>query len=359
VTDGPGAAVAARLRQLAAHGHVEDRGTGTAELAVALDRRRRQRVGRGTAAVVAVLVLGAAATLARPADVTPAAAPELPADVTSAGAAPDAVVRATPPARTTAAPPALYEQPARGSLAGDAGFLAGVAALPWSAPMDPNTGNTWEIEPDSRRVVYAADVPGGHRWAVVLARWRQQWAANWFAGPAGASPAELTEADAPTTFSPTEPLALMDVSAPTAPLLVLTGPGVTAEWSSSLDRAADGSLVRDFDPLPVVDGAMLGEVATPVGWNAGELFGVQEGIRSQVYVLRFTGTAAWDSVYASSGPPDDALFAACLSAHGFSVQDPPETSGVSWSDPREQQLTSVEAAARLQEAMACQAEAGG
>ncbi|MFQ1002917.1 hypothetical protein [Modestobacter sp. SSW1-42] len=332
----PGPDVAARLQQLATRG-APDATADTALRAVAVNRHRRRRAASWVAAAVAVVVLGTAATLARP-EVAPAAAPP-------------------PAARTTAAPPPVYEQPPRGSLRDDTTFVSQVAALPWSTLLDPGNGDPVDIEPDTRRVVYAADVPGGHRWALVMARWRTQWAIAWFAGPRGATAAELTEAYPPTPWSGRGPLALMDASAERGPLLVLAEPGVEGEYSPSLDRTPDGRLVRDFDPLPEVDGALLGMVTTPVTWNAGELYQVQRGSRSQVFEVLYTGSPPWESWYAGmTGPPDETLLAACLTGLGFDVDDGPAEGDLSWSHTTGDE-SSAESAARERSAADCHTQA--
>ena len=336
----PGAPdVAARLRQLAAR--VPGSGD-TAGRALAVNRHRRSRAVRWVATAVAVVVLGTAATLARPEEVVAAAQP------------------APSTTRAGAPPPEVYEQPPRGSLADDAGLLAQAAALPWSGVMDPNSGVLYQAEPDTHRVVYAADVPGGHRWVVVMARWRQQWAVNWFSGPRGADPAELVEAYAPVPWSGLGPLALMDASDALGPLLVLAQPGVSAEYSPSRDRAPDGRLVRDFHPLPVVDGALLGMVATPVTWDAGELYQVRGPSRSQVFDVFYTGDAPWNSWYAGIGePPDEAVLAECLTALGLEVHDGPGDQDMSYTDTGREDLTSAESAARDEAAAGCHVQASG
>ncbi|MCZ2829265.1 hypothetical protein O2W14_10520 [Modestobacter sp. VKM Ac-2986] len=333
--------VAARLRQLAARVPTApvDGTADTAGRVLEVGRHRQQRVVRWVAAGVAVVVLGAAATLARP-DVTPVAA-----------AAPTAT-------RTAPTPPEVYEQPPRGSLADDEAFLAQAAVLPWSTPLDPATGGAPEIELDTRRVVYAADVPGGHRWALVMARWRHQWAVTWFSGPRGAAPTELTEAHPAVPWSGRGPLALMDASAPRGPLLVLAEPGAAAEYSPSLDRAPDGRLVRDFDPLPVVDGALLGMVTTPVTWDAGEAYVLRDTARNQVLEVLYTGSPEWMTWYGSlDGPPDEAVLAACLTGLGFDVDDGPGEQDLSYGMTLTEGESSAESAAREKSAADCHVQA--
>jgi hypothetical protein len=324
-----GSDVRARLTRLAAQSAPPD-GGHTADRVLAVNRHRRLRALRWAAAGAAVLVLGTAATLARPADVDAVA---LPAPATA---------RAGPP------PPAVYEQPPRGSLADDPDLLAAVAALPWSPPPS-GSGFTRSSDPGTPRVVYAADVPGGHRWAVVVASYDQQWLVDWFTGPAGAAPGELTEATAPTTFPPGEPVALLDVSAETGPLVVLGDPGVTAAWSATLDRAPDGGLERTFTPLPEIAGVPTALVRTPVTDDpvtGGQLRVTRDGVDSDGVTLLTTGVPPWARVELGLEPPDQADVAACLTANGFTVKAAPPSAGIYVDDPRTGDLTSDQQAER-------------
>ena len=327
---GAGSPVAARLHELV--DRVQPAGTGdTAARAVAVARVRRQRGRRWTAGALAVVLLGTAASWARP----------------------DAEVQAAPaPAPPGPRLPAVYEQPPRGSLVGDQEFLAAVQALPWSALYD-SSAMTLQIEPDTRRVVYAADVPGGHRWAVVLGRSGTQWGVDWFTGPSGARPDQLTEAQVPMLMPWWQPVALMDVSQTTGPLLVLDEPGVTAEYSPSLDRAPDGTLGRDFDPLPVVDGVPLGVVTTPVTWGAGQLSVLQDGSRRRIDTWLTTGTPPWGPTGQTEAETDETLVVACLTALGYQAQAGPPGTGVSFSYPTGEDLSSAEQAARDRQQDGC------
>ena len=319
--------VRARLSRLARRPRRPDGGS-TAERVLAVNRARRLRAGRWAAAVAAVVVLGATAPLARPVDPVVQAAP--------------ATSRPGPP------PPALYELPARGSLADEPEFLAAVAELPWSPPPS-GSGFSRPFDPDTRRVVYAADVPGGHRWAVVMAGHGPQWVLNWFTGPRGAEPGELTEATPPTVFSPSEPLALMDVSADTGPLVLLGEPGATAEYSATLDRAPDGSLVRDFLSLREVAGVPAALVRTPLTSDpatSARLYLRRDGVDVQVQQVLTTGTPPWVRTDQEPRPLDPAAVEACLAAIGFTVQAAPPRDGFYYEDPRTGDLSSVEQAAR-------------
>ncbi|KGH47076.1 hypothetical protein IN07_08955 [Modestobacter caceresii] len=329
-----GQAVADRLHRIAERARPAD-DDRTAARAVALDRHRRRRAGSWTAGALAVVLLGTGASLARSAVTEPAAAPT-PAPVTSTYVAPR--------------PPELVEAPTRGSLADDEEFLAAMAAAPWTGPVGPDGEVVdWGLpapEPGTQRVLYAADVPGGDRWAVVTARSGKEWIWAWFIGPRGAEPAEMTFTNGYMPLGVRERLALVGASAETGPLVVLGEPGLEVEYSPSLDRAPNGELVRDFTPLPVVDGVPLGVVDIPVTWNAGEVR-VTSGVGQQPVYPVFGGRPpSWPAF--PTGPVDEALVAPCLEQLGLDVQT---GSGLSWEEP--EQLSSAEEAAREHEIAAC------
>ena len=256
--------VAARLREAAAlAGPPGGDATVTRTLARAGADRRRAAV-RGVA-VVAVVLAAVANVLAGPHRGDPF--PARGRDSLAALAAPSA--------------PESYDQPPRGSLADDEGFLADVAALDWSGP--EVNGRVWANAASSRRVVYAADVPGGHRWAVVLARSGVQWTWAWFTGPAGADADELTLAVEPDRIERDAVLALMDVAGPAAPLVVLGRPGDGAEYSPGPRRAPA--------PLPEVDGVPLGEVPPPAGRGTEAVVVTRNGVR--VDVPRASPASRW------------------------------------------------------------------
>ena len=329
-------AVAARLQRLAADGATgTDTGTGTLDGVLAAVHRRRRTGRRWAAAAVAVVVLGTVTSLSRP-----------DGRVSAAEAAP--VAASTVATAATSRPPAIYEQPARGSLAGDQGFLDAAAELPWS-PIYDSGSMTLEITPGTRRAVYAGDVPGGHRWVVVLADAGSAWALDWFIGPRGAAPDELEEVTVPTVLQPWRPVGLLDTSEATGPLLLLDEPGATAEYSPSLDRAPDGTLGRFFTPVPVVDGVPLGTVTTPVTWGAGELHSLRDGVSRIVSDVLVTGSpGSFDDSDVTTPLPDDAAVVACLNELGFVAElgGPGDDYSLSVSDPMTGELSSAEQAAR-------------
>ncbi|MCZ2814072.1 MULTISPECIES: hypothetical protein [unclassified Modestobacter] len=335
MTADAGQAVADRLHRIAERAGPADDGH-TAARAVALDRHRRRRAGSWATGALAVVLLGTGASLAHSAVTEPpaATATSTPAPVTSTYVAPQSE---------------LVEAPVRGSLADDEDFLAAMAAAPWTGPVGPDGDVVdWggpEPEPGTGRVVYAADVPGGHRWAVVVARAGTEWVWTWFTGPRGAEPAEMTPVIGGVPLW-TGPLALMDGSAETSTLVVLGEPGLEAEYSPSLDRTSGGELVRDFDPLPLVDGVPLGVVISPVTWTAGEVQ-VTSPVGQQSLSPMLSGPLpSWPTF--PTGPVDEALVAPCLEQLGLDVQT---GSGLSWEAP--EQLSSAEEAAREQEIAAC------
>ena len=335
-------AVAVRLDEVA--GRAEP-APDTADRAVALDRARRRRVLQWAAAALVVVLLAAGAGLSRSVVTEPA-------DSTATAA------RGVYPR-----PPMLYTTPVRGSLADDEGFLAEMAGRDWSSPYGDD-GAELTPYPTTRRVVYAADVPGGSRWVVVLGRNGVQWLVAWFTGPRDASPDEMTLALPASPFLGSEPLVLMDVSGTTGPVVVLAEPGDGAEYAPGLDRAPDGQLVRDFDPLPMTDGVPVGLVTMPVTWNAAQLFVLHDGERFLTGIQLVTGTPPWAMVSWGPNPPDDAVLAACLTEAGFVVAGDPLRGdvadvGVSWSDPVSGQLTSAEQAVRDRLVDGCYTRATG
>lgn len=334
MTDDVARAVAARLEQLAASCAPAD---DTAARAVALDSRRRHRAARWVAGALAVVLLGTGASLAR------SAVAEPPAD------------RAAAPASWTpfvTPPPALYDVPTRGSLAGDEEFLAAMAEASWSGSDDevPTWGAPAPV-PGTQRVVYAADLPGDQRWAVVIAQSGAEWAWAWFTGPRGAQPARMTPLLSSLPISGRDRLALLDTPEDAGPLVVLAEPGLTAEYSPSLDRAPDGQLVRDHDPLRTVDGVPVGVVPAPLTWTAGEVrLTTPDGGQLPVSPIMARQPSSWPAY--PTGEVDEALVAPCLEALGLPVEFQGDGFGLSWgSDTGD--LSSAEQAAQEERIAAC------
>jgi hypothetical protein len=207
--------------------------------AVTLRRRRqlrRQRMALAGTALGVVLIAGG----------LPAVRAVLPV------ASHDATASSSP--TSPAGPADLYDQPTRGSLAGDAGWLSALAARAWE--VDPQAGAP-NPPPATHRVVYAGDIPG-ERVALVLGRAGGKTAYLWLHGRTGADPGQLDEAASPELTGTGAPVALLDVPSGTATgaALVLVGlPGDTAEYVT-----ADGL----SSELHVVDGVAVARVPVPV-----------------------------------------------------------------------------------------------
>jgi hypothetical protein len=162
--------------------------------------------------------------------------------------------------RSAPAAPALFDLPTRGPLAGDEDFLAAAVRLPWEQT-DPPVG--------TRHVVWAGDVPGGQRWALVAG---EHTALALFTGPAGAPADRLTLANAPHEQASDEPFAVQDAA--TGTLLVVAAPGDTIEVSERPVFAADGTESRSWQDSAGRDGValvglrpLLANGPTPVGYE--------------------------------------------------------------------------------------------
>lgn len=166
----------------------------------------------------------------------------------------------------------------RGSLAGDAAFVEGVRALPWTVESPPLTpdGIPYHV-PDppleTRSVVFAGEVSGDH-WALVVGRAStlppdaaglpsgatapQEPVAAWFAGPADAGPGGMVLRAGPSGFATDWPLAATDTR--TGALVVVAAPGDVVEVSERPEIAADGSTSREWREVETVDGIAITRV---------------------------------------------------------------------------------------------------
>ncbi|MGY1748629.1 hypothetical protein [Modestobacter sp. SYSU DS0511] len=157
----------------------------------------------------------------------------------------------------------LYDLPARGALADDAAWLQAVAALPW----EPD-----ELDPaapppaDSHRVAWADDVDGV-RIAFVLGSADGRISGTWFTGPAGAEPAEMTQATGVQRLVRNQPTGLVDVPAGgSSGLLVVVGlPGDTVEYVDGTTVTATGEERVDRREMPGADGVAAGAIGEPRG----------------------------------------------------------------------------------------------
>ena len=163
--------------------------------------------------------------------------------------------------------PGIHELPPRGPLAGDADWLASVAALPWEvSEADPDT----DPAVDSHRVSWAGDV-AGVRFALVVGQDGARLAGVWFTGPAGAAPEQMTQATTVSRVQRNQPLAVVDVPAggSTGVLVVVGLPGDTVEYVADRTVTAAGEEQVDRRPLPGADGVAAGEINAPLGPGGG------------------------------------------------------------------------------------------
>ncbi len=286
-------------------------GEETAAAARALARRRRRTAACWGAAAVAVAVAVAVAGAAVPAllpDVAPVA---------------EQTVRTEQAART------LYDAPPRGSLAADEDFLDGVAALDWSAPLGLDGAELAPPE-DSRRVLFAGDLPGDRRWVLVAGEDEGQGLFAWFGGPAGAAPADLTPLSPPERFARRSTVSLLDTTGAVPLLVVVAPPEDRARYSPGTVRTDDGAVTRVWTELPVVDGVLVAEVDLPVYPGAEVVELARDGLRpTQLEFLpRTAGSTAPDwpfvqplDVRLGTDRAAQARFTACL-PDGFTARFP-------------------------------------
>ncbi len=180
---------------------------------------------------------------------------------------------------TTTRPPAprdvdISGLATRGSLAYDAAFLAGLRELPWTdamggIPVDMTT-------PESRRVLFAGDVPGA-RWALLVGESAQSEEPGvvsddllmaWFVGPPGGAPDQMTLGSYPYGIAPGSVPALLDPR--TGTMVVVAAPHDSVEVSQRVDIDAQGQESRTWTPVEMDDGigvARLDPVDLPWTWS--------------------------------------------------------------------------------------------
>lgn len=214
-------------------------------------RRARHRWAAATAAGCAMLVAGAAA---------------LPGPVG------ERLVAGSPEQSAGQAAPDLGDLPARGSLADDRAFVDGLLRRPWESPLAGDFPGAVPTAPGTRRVLFAADVPGG-RWALLTGRpqyaddrpdapGRGDLLTAWFTGPPGAEPEDMRLSTFPYRLDRGTTPALLDPL--TGTLAVVTAPGDAIEVSQRAEVAADGSTSRTWTPLDPVDGVAVTRI-DPMG----------------------------------------------------------------------------------------------
>ncbi|TQN42332.1 hypothetical protein FHU33_1729 [Blastococcus colisei] len=244
------------------------------------DRRRRQR--NLLAAAGCVVLLGIA--VPRLVDGGPQ----------EAGPASGAVSEVTGGAGAAAAVVDVFSEPTRGSLADDRAFLDGVRALPWTEepPLRAADGTVLHYLPEppveSRRVVFAGDVPGG-RWALVVG-WTTDapaeaaglppgvvptdaLAAAWFTGPPGASVDQMTLGSGPNSVANDWPAALTDPR--TGTLVVVAAPGDEVQVSHRPLIDEEGTTSRQWRQVDTGDGVAVTRISpVPRSYDASTSFRV-------------------------------------------------------------------------------------
>src|SRR4051794_28745619 len=161
--------------------------------------------------------------------------------------APAVVVPLLP--RGAAAPPtarpatSVFTGTTTGSLAGDEEFLRDLRDLDWPPAR----------EADTRRVVFAGDVPGG-RWALLTAGGTrtQPAAVGWFTGPQGATADRMVLVSGRNSPDPAEPVALTDPA--TGTLVVVAAADDQLAVSARPEVGADGTVQRTFGLVPTSNG---------------------------------------------------------------------------------------------------------
>jgi hypothetical protein len=196
------------------------------------DRRRKERALAAVGAVLAVVLVAVPIALSRTADDPGPAAP-----AHSSG---------------------VYTTPTRGGLSDDLDFVEGVRRLPWTN--GPAGSDGLEAPLDSRRVVYASDVPGA-RWALVAGASptalppdegvdpadlgeRTSMVIAWFTGPSGATVEEMSLYSVPRVVRPDRPTALADTV--TGVAVIVAAPGDRIEVSRTASIDTDGTPTREY-----------------------------------------------------------------------------------------------------------------
>ncbi|WNV75546.1 hypothetical protein [Geodermatophilus sp. DSM 44513] len=186
--------------------------------------------------------------------------------------------------------PSLYDQPTRGSLAGDTAWLREVAVLGWVPPDLPATAfaELPEVPPDSRRVAFAGDV-GDTRVAFVLGPdQRGSLHGAWFTGPPGAAPGGLSLATSVGQLSRTDPISLWAARDDDGAVLVVVGlPGDEARALTGRDVTATGEVTERWEPVPMPGGAG-GLALDGPPWPAGLQLEVRRDGRPQPAVAAWT-----------------------------------------------------------------------
>lgn len=205
-----------------------------------LQRRRRAGWACLTAAI-ALVVVGASTLLPR----GPSAEP---AD------------RVASPSTAPTTSTDLYNLPPRGSLAADDDVLQMALAVSWDDGTWSTGGPVIDPPPDTRRVAFLGEVPGGQTWALVLGRVDDQSFYTWFADTDASDGITFERALGPMRAFPDSPMALLDDAGDSGPFVVVTRPGDEVQFSST---GVDQTTPPGYETLPTDDGVAVAEVPTP------------------------------------------------------------------------------------------------
>ncbi|MBA3367121.1 MAG: hypothetical protein H0T99_00320 [Geodermatophilaceae bacterium] len=247
-----------------AHPAAGVRSAGMRALVRRRSRRRATVLGAGLAVLLVGVGIPTGTSLFSSSDNSPAGPQQSPAPI------PESTAEPTPSV-------GIFDGPARGSLAGDADFLEAIRELPWEI-LEPIPSTSSQPAPprESRRVVFAGDVPEG-RWALVVAdysgplvteeptepadstsgssvppggetpdpseRTRTPLSAVWYAGGAQAT-ADQMELVRGSVISSDLPESIYDPT--TGALVVVAAPGDLIEVSQRPRLGSDGTVSRAF-----------------------------------------------------------------------------------------------------------------
>ncbi|SDN54196.1 hypothetical protein SAMN05660199_00235 [Klenkia soli] len=145
----------------------------------------------------------------------------------------------------------------RGNLAEDAGYVDGLLARDWwPASVGPQPA------PDTRQVVFAADVPDGVM-ALVTGWLDGARTGQWLGGPPGATAQELTPIAEPVPVADGQPQAFLRFVDDAGALVVVAAPGDVVEVSPRQEIAASGEIVRaPYETVGEPDGTAVVDVAS-------------------------------------------------------------------------------------------------
>jgi len=186
----------------------------------------------------------------------------------------------------------LFEQPTRGSLAGDAEWLAGIAALP--IPLTQLATAPTDRSIDVRHTAFAGNVVDGRVALELLRLTDGSYAQAWFTGSWQARPEEMTLSElAPAQRS--GPLALIDAQDPglgPSVITVVAFPGDEVQVLTGRTVSASGETLDRWATLPTLDGAGGLAVDVHPGWFSDLYVRIaRDGKRGDAVPLRLTERA--------------------------------------------------------------------